>query len=61
MRGVAWSGNAAGSIDMVGLLSTGRAGSVNGPFRGPRSRGDDHIQRIRPGPVIADTNSRGGI
>ena len=29
MRGVAWSGDAAGSIDMTGLLSADRAGSVN--------------------------------
>src|SRR3954471_551743 len=37
MRGVTCSGDAAGSIDMVGLLSTDRAGSVSGPYRGRRS------------------------
>jgi hypothetical protein len=61
MRGVTRSGDAAGSIDMTGLLSAERTGSVTGPFRGRRSRGDDHDQRIRPGLLIPDIASRGGI
>ena len=61
MSGVAWSVDAAGSIDMTGLLSAGWAGSVHGRFRGHRSRDDDPDQRIRPGLVLPDTASHGGI
>ena len=57
MRGVAWSGDAAGSIDMTGLLSAYPAGSVNGPLRGRRFRGDDHHPTIRPGLLIPNTQS----
>ncbi len=61
MRTVAWSGDAAGSIDMTGLLFAARAESVIGPFRVRRSRGDDDDQEIRPGLVIPNTDYRGGI
>jgi hypothetical protein len=39
MRRIAWFGGMAGSIDMTGLFSADRAGSVSRPFR-RRSRVD---------------------
>ena len=51
MRGVAWSGDAAGSIDMIGLLSAitfNTAGSAAPPSARPPIYGSSRMDGQRP-------------